>query len=145
MNIEIYDLESYVTINCDIGFIQLPNSYKKIGYFKVTGEYKSGSAGSSDAYHIRGMMAYAQERYNERYWILDLSELSYEWGDEMDLVLGLDEFEGVDAVATVFGEKCIEAVATLGGMERKPKDLLSEPGNFDNLNAAYEYLLPNFT
>jgi hypothetical protein len=145
MNVEIYQLKSDVTVDCDIGFIPIEGTRSTIGYFKAFGKYKSGSAGSSDAYHIRGMMAYAQERFYQRYWVLDLSDLDYEWGDEMDLVLGLDEFEGVESIATVFGENCIEAVATLGGIERKPEDLLSEEGNFSNLKEAYEYFLPKVT
>ena len=145
MNPEIYELRSYVTVDCEIGFIPIEDSHQKIGYFKAFGTYKSGSAGSSDAYHIRGMMAYAQERFFQRFWVLDLSDLDYEWGDEMDLVLGLDEFEGVEVIATVFGPKCVEAVATLGGMDRKPEDLLSEEGNFLKIKDAYEYLLPKIT
>ena len=90
-------------------------------------------------------MAYAQERIFEKYWILDLSDLSYEWGDEMDLVLGLDEFEGIDCVATMFGPKCIEAIATPGGMDQKPDNLLSNPGHSDNMKDAYEYLLSKIT
>ena len=145
MNPEIYELRSYVSVECEIGFLPVGESVKKVGYFKAFGTYKSGSAGSSDAYHIRGMMAYAQERFYQRYWILDLSELEYEWGDEMDLVLGLDEFEGIECVATVFGSKCIEAIATLGGMDRKPENLLSEDGNFLTIKEAYEYILPKIT
>jgi hypothetical protein len=145
MNVEIYKLKNYVTVDCDIGFISIEGTHSKIGYFKAFGKYKSGSAGSSDAYHIRGMMAYAQERFYQRHWILDLSELEYEWGDEMELVLGLDEFEGVESVARVFGKSCMEAVATLSGMERKPEDLLTEEGNFRNLKEAYNYLVPKIT
>jgi hypothetical protein len=71
MNIDVYELKSYVTVNCDIGFIPVESTYSKVGYFKVFGKYKSGSAGSSHAYHIRGMMAYAQESVLSE--ILDLS------------------------------------------------------------------------
>ncbi len=145
MNVEIYKLKSHVTVDCDIGFIPIEGTYSKIGYFKAFGKYKFGSAGSSDAYHIRGMMAYAQERFFQRYWILDLSELDYKWGNEMDLVLGLDELEGIESIATIFGDSCIEAVATLGGIDRKPEDLLAEEGNFKRLKEAYEYLLPKIT
>lgn len=145
MNIEIYSIKSSVSVDCEIGFIPIDGTYKKIGYFKAFGEYKIGSSGKADAHHICGMMAYAQDRFSKRLWILDLSELSYEWGDEMDMVLGFGSVERVDAVAVVYGSKCIEAVATLGGMDRKPEDLLAEEGNFTNLNDAYEFLLRKVT
>lgn len=145
MNVEIYALKSFVSVDCDIGCIPIEGTYKKIGYFKAFGEYKVGSSGNSDARHICGMMAYGQERFPNRFWILDLSELSYEWGDEMDMVLDFEALDGIDSVAVVYGSKCIEAVATLGGMDRKPEDLLSEEGNFNNLEEAYEFLLQKIT
>jgi len=77
---------------------------------------------------------------------LDLSELVYEWGDEMDWVL--DVFKDIKSVqysATVLGKKCIDAIATLGGMDKKPIDILESECVFDNLNQAYEYLLTKIT
>lgn len=141
MKVEIYSIKNSVTVDCDIGFIPIDGTHEKIGYFKVYGEYKLGSAGNSDARHICGMMAYAQERFTKSFWILDLSELSYEWGDEMDMVLDFGGINGIESMAVVYGPKCIAAVATLDGMERKPEDLLAEEGNFINLKDAYEFLL----
>ena len=144
-NLKIYNLKNNVSLDCDVGSITIEDTYRKIGYFKVYGQYKCGSAGSSDAHHIRGMMAYAQERFYHQYWILDLSELDYEWGDEMDLILGINEFEGIEHVATVLGKNCIAAIATLSGLDKKPEDLLAEEGNFENLDEAHKYLLTKIT
>jgi len=141
MKVEMYSIKNSVTVDCDIGFIPIDGTYKKIGYFKAFGEYKLGSAGNSDARHICGMMAYAQERFTNSFWILDLSELSYEWGDEMDMILDFGAINGIDSVAVVYGTNCIAAVATLAGMDRAPEELLAEEGNFINIQDAYEFLL----
>lgn len=106
MKLEIHDLKRDVSVKCDIGAMPIKGTYKEIGYFKVFGEYKSGSIGSDDASHICGMMAYAQERFYHSHWVLDLSELHYKWGDEMDMVVDFGRYEGIDNVAIVYGPYC---------------------------------------
>ena len=146
MKIEQFDIEKDVSVNCTIGEIIIPGTYKTIGHLQVKGLYKPGSAGSDDAKHIIGMIAYAHARYFHTSWILDLSDLVYEWGDEMDWVLdGFEDIKSVQYSAIVLGIKCIDAVATLSGMDKKPKDILDSENVFDDINQAYEYLLTKIT
>jgi len=141
MNIKLYDLEEDVSIKCKIGNIPIENTYTSIGYFKVTGTYKAGSAGTSDAYHISGMMAYAQSRYFNRYWIVDLSELSYVWGDDIDMIFNMGGDPKVDKCAHVVGPECIAAISTLGNLNASHRDCLKGEGMFDNISEAYSYIL----
>jgi hypothetical protein len=139
MKIEIKDIFANVSVTCAIGEIPVEGTYESIGYLKVSGTYKPGSAGSDDAAHIVGMTAYAQARFYNRKWLFDLSELDYVWGDEMDWVL---EFGGrEEIVAVVVGPKCMAAISTLSNQEAKPTDCLDDEDTFDSPEKAYEYLL----
>lgn len=139
MLIKEFDINDAVTVSCTIGEIAITDSYESIGYFKVSGEYKPGSAGREDAEHIVGMIAYAQRRYFNRRWLFDFSELSYVWGDEMDWVL---EFGGGDElVALVLGPNCMPAISTLSDPNASPEECLKEKSNFTNIQEAYDYLL----
>ena len=68
MLIEITDINEDVSVDIRIGEIPIDQSHKTVGYLKISGTYKHGCAGSSDAHHIVGMMAYAQARME---WVLD--------------------------------------------------------------------------
>jgi hypothetical protein len=138
MRIDLKDLNADVSVFCTVGQIPIPRTYESIGYMKVTGTYKAGSAGRPDAEHIVGMTAYAQARFHHRRWLFDLSELSYVWGDEMDWVL--EWGCGNQIVATVVGPKCMEAISTLGSPQAKPQDCLKDEATFATLGAAYKYL-----
>jgi hypothetical protein len=140
MKIKFKDIYADVSVQCLIGEIPIEGTYGSFGYFKVTGTYKTGSAGTPDAYHIAGMMAYAQERYFNREWILDLSELSYVWGDDMDLVLGMDNIPNINLLATVVGPGCMEAISTLSNPQAEPRDCLKDEGTFESVAEAYTYL-----
>jgi hypothetical protein len=138
MEINVQDIQENVSVSCAIGEIPVEGTYETIGYFKVTGTYKPGSAGRDDAEHIVGMTAYAQVRYYNRKWLFDLSELSYVWGDEMDWVLECGG--GDEIVAIIVGPKCMAAISTLSNPNAQPTDCLSDDMTFDNLEAAYAYL-----
>ena len=142
---KIFNIKENVSLKCEIGELPVKDEYRGIGYFKVSGIYKDGSSGSDDAEHARGMMAYAQERYCYSLWLLDLSELKYDWGDDIDLILGMDELEEIDSVAIVVGSECIEAISTLDGLLNPPEYCLTKEGYYDNISDAYEYLLQQYT
>lgn len=141
MKIEPKDIHSNVSVQCAIGEIPIEGSYNSIGYLKIYGVYKSGSAGTPDAYHAVGMMAYAQQRYFNRKWILDLSELSYVWGDDMDIVLGMGDIPNLDRLAIVVGKGCMEAISTLSNPNAEPRDCLKDECIFESLDEAYAFLM----
>ena len=138
MEINIKDILEYVSVSCTIGEIPVGETCETIGYFKVSGTYKAGSAGLEDAKHIVGMTAYAKTRFYNRKWLFDLSELSYMWGDEMDWVLDCDG--GDEITAIVVGPDCMPAISTLDDPQAKPTDCLGREDTFDNLVEAFTFL-----
>jgi hypothetical protein len=69
--------------------------------------------------------------------ILDLCDLHYQWGDEMDLVLQPPR----DISAIVVSPKCEPAISTLFyGIDTK-ESVLDEPHFFDALDAAVDYVI----
>ncbi len=66
--------------------------------------------------------------------ILDLRELNYAWGDEMDLALT----PPTDILAIVVGPKCERAISTLSFGVNSKNSVLESPHYFDNLNPAIE-------
>lgn len=54
------------------------------------GEYRRGAAGSDDARYMRGCLRTALNKWPCRGLVLDLAELRYETGDDMDGVLTIN-------------------------------------------------------
>lgn len=50
----------------------------------ISGRYRDGSAGAPDAACISGRCRTAIDLWDARAVILDLTQLSYEWGDDFD-------------------------------------------------------------
>jgi len=106
---------------------------------KFIGEYRPGSQGAPDAHFIRGITQTALEIWNPGALILDLRELSYVWGDEMDLVLDTGTNQGVP-LAIVGSELCLPAIGTLvhGINSKQPATDLDHI--FENIEEAWQYI-----
>ena len=78
---------------------------------KFIGDYRDGSAGKPDLQFMAGLARMAVAIWHPAAVVLDLSELRYEWGDDMDELLS-PTFAGKKA-AVVVGPKCARAIATL--------------------------------
>jgi hypothetical protein len=78
---------------------------------KFLGDYRDGSAGKPDLRFIVGMTKMAVAIWYPAALVLDLSELRYEWGDDMNELLS-PTFGG-ERAAVVVGPKCARAIATL--------------------------------
>ena len=102
-----------------------------------SGDYRSGSSGAPDAHYIEGMVRTVDAVWNPSAMVLDLRDLRYEWGDEMDLVLQPPK----DISAIVVSPKCEPAISTLFyGIDTK-KSVLDEPHFFDALDPAIDYVI----
>jgi hypothetical protein len=77
---------------------------------KFIGEYRTGAAGAPDAAFIVGMARMAVEIWRPAAVVLDLSDLRYEWGDEMGWLLPPSLGR---KSAVVVGPGCTRAIATL--------------------------------
>ena len=102
---------------------------------RVQGEYRDGSAGAPDAAYISGLCRTAIELWNARAVLLDLSQLSYEWGDEFDNLYNLDV-----PLAVVVGEKCRRAMSTLEFGVDTDKDITEVEYFFEEEGPALKWL-----
>ena len=111
--------------------------YTLIARFR--GRYRDGSAGAPDAALIRGLTHTAIEVWRPAAVVLDLSELHYEWGDEMATLfdVGLDHNM---KCAIVVGPACSKAIATLMWGVNTTRSPSEAENIFDNVEEAWEYV-----
>jgi hypothetical protein len=111
--------------------------YLDIMVIKYSGVYGFGSAGNSDAAFMYAMGKAALAAWEPSAVILDLSDLEYEWGDMLIMVLDIGGDQYRDAIfptALVVGPKCEEAVRSLLALE----GLDAEEWIFTDLEKAWD-------
>ncbi|MEM7558071.1 MAG: hypothetical protein AAF394_03030 [Planctomycetota bacterium] len=106
-------------------------------HLAFTGTYRAGAQGTPDAHYITGILKVAEAAWFPSATILDLSELTYEWGDEMARILDTDR---IHRFAIIVGNKCRRAMATLKFGMATSDDITSTANIFDSFNDAYAYL-----
>jgi len=110
--------------------------FLSIIHLAFAGDYRSGSGGAPDAHFIEGMVRTVDAIWGPSALVLDLRNVSYDWGDEMDLVL--QPPTGISAI--VVGPKCEPAISTLCyGIDTK-KSILEQAHFFDALEPAIDYV-----
>jgi hypothetical protein len=83
---------------------------------RYSGEYRIGSAGNPDAKYIFGTAAGAHAAWQANAVILDFTDLSYTWGDAIEMVLSIGlrpELKTEFPVVIIVGERCREALQSL--------------------------------
>ena len=117
--------------------------YYDILTIKYSGKYGIGSAGNGDAQYMFAKGEYGLNCYEPMAAILDLSEIEYEWGDMMDLVINIGSNQYMDAefpVALVIGEKCSEAIGTLIHGTDSKESATTKDWIFDDFESAWEFV-----
>lgn len=136
MNLRLVRLDDATAVRCEF---QLETTGKNRFCYtliaRFVGEYRSGCAGRPDAAFIVGMATTAVELWHPAALVLDLSQLRYEWGDEMASVLTPDV---PCKVAIVVGPGCGPAIATLMWGLNTNRNATEADGIFDCLEAAWE-------
>lgn len=87
--------------------------FKVMRYF---GTYRDGSAGATDADYILATSTAADKAWHSDTNILDFSELTYRWGDDMERVfsLGWDPVtQCKQPLVVVVGDRCRDALKSL--------------------------------
>lgn len=118
-------------------------NYLKIMILKFIGEYGFGSAGNSDAKYMRAMGEAVLEAWNPGGLILDLSDLSYEWGDQLEDVFYIGSYKYRDKpfpIALIVGDKSEEAIRTLIVGINSTKALNEIGWVFRDLSSAWEFV-----
>ncbi|MFO0942544.1 MAG: hypothetical protein U0930_17550 [Pirellulales bacterium] len=110
--------------------------YVSIVHLSFEGNYRDGSSGAPDAHYMVGIRSIVQGAWYPSAMILDLSKLSYDWGDEMDLLIPSDG----DRDAVIVGDQCSNALATLMfGIDTR-KSITDAANYFDNFASALAYV-----
>jgi hypothetical protein len=117
--------------------------YLEIMVLKYNGIYGIGSSGNGDAQYMYAMGKAALAAWEPSGVILDWSNLDYQWGDMLEMVLDIGEHQYIDAMfptAVIVGPKCEEAVRTLllGIDSKEPIEKL--PFVFRDLESAWQYI-----
>ncbi|WP_284620756.1 hypothetical protein [Aquabacterium humicola] len=99
--------------------VKLPEERSRSPFFKVIsyhGEYRYGSGGNADARYIVATATAAHEAWFTEGIVIDFSDLKYEWGDEMEWVLGIAQGGPTGCsfpLVIIVGAKCKPAIQTL--------------------------------
>jgi hypothetical protein len=107
------------------------------------GVYRIGCNGNSDATYMAAIGRAAIEVFQPAAIVIDLSDLSYQWGDMLDTVwnIGRDPVWNTQLpCAVVIGDKCRAAIGTLIFGEASTTDACEEEFVFDTLAAAVAYV-----
>lgn len=118
-------------------------NYLEIMILKFIGDYGYGSAGNSDATYMSAIGKAVLEAWEPGGLIIDLSDLSYEWGDRIESIFFVGEEKYLDTpfpVALIVGRRSEEAIRTLiVGLESN-KTIEEIGWVFKDLNSAWEYI-----
>jgi hypothetical protein len=124
---------------------------------RYTGIYPPGSAGNSDAQYMEAMARAGVAAFEPWGVIHDLSELTYEWGDRLNMVFigpedNTKEGELIEAIfgtsnphlagqaAVVVGPQCEEAVRTLFLGEDSQEPIEKVGYVFRHLERAWDFV-----
>ncbi|MFO0926306.1 MAG: hypothetical protein U0736_04605 [Gemmataceae bacterium] len=114
------------------------NRFTSVLIARFSGDYKDGAAGHPDAVYMAGMLRMGIEMWGPAAVVLDLTDLRYEWGDEM-LWLVRPAFH-YRKMAIVVGRGCARAIATLMWGVSTNKKATEADFIFDDLEAAWEHV-----
>ena len=103
------------------------------------GTYRYGSRGHGDATFMFAMGNAGVNSFDPDAIILDLTALSYEWGDGLDCLFGIGD-EVPRPTSMIVGPLCRQAIGTLCFGERSKKDACQYDGIFDTLEDAWNYV-----
>jgi hypothetical protein len=127
----------------EVRYFLVPSRRKphlEILVIRYIGTYPFGSGGNDDARFMCAMAKAGVSAFEPWGVIHDLSELSYEWGDMLDIVFGVGPEFAPSPVAVVVGPRCEEAVRTLllGENSQEPIEKLGYL--FRNLSDAWAFV-----
>jgi hypothetical protein len=137
MNLRPVRIEEETRLRCEFQLETTGrNSFQYTLIARFSGDYRDGSAGKPDARFIAGMTRMGVAIWHPAALILDLSELRYEWGDDLGEILPPGGKHLRSAV--VIGPGCARAIATLLWGVNTQKAATEAEFIFDNLEAAWE-------
>lgn len=107
------------------------------------GSYRDGSRGRGDAHYMAAMVEAGVEVFAPAAVVLDLSEFAYEWGDDIERLLGPADHTEMP-FAVVVGPRCVEALSSLLAANAPGKRVTELEGFFEDFDQAMGYLKGRF-
>ena len=104
---------------------------------KFVGSYANGSSGRADASYMLGVCEMAVSIRKPAAVVIDLSELRYEWGDEMAWLVPPSVHV---PAAVVVGPSCAAAIATLLFGPKTTRQATDAECVFDSVATAWRYV-----
>jgi hypothetical protein len=137
MKLQQVRLEDETSLRCELQLETTgrnPFCYTLI--VKFAGDYRDGSAGKPDLRFMVGTTKMAAAIWQPAALVLDLSELRYEWGD--DLIELVSPTVAGKKMAVVVGPKCARAIATLLWGTETQREATEADFIFANVEAAWQ-------
>jgi hypothetical protein len=103
------------------------------------GVYRIGCDGNPDATYMAAIGRAAIDVFEPGAGVIDLSDLSYQWGDMLEIVWDIGGRRELPC-AVIVGDKCRAAVGTLIFGEASTTDACEAEFVFDTLAAAVAYV-----
>ena len=117
MQLNLVSLEQLSALEHEVRLPSHPKfqapEFKVIAY---AGTYRRGAQGKDDALYIMATAAAAHKAWYTESIVIDFSRLRYEWGDEMQWVLGIGQRAPVTCrypLAIIVGPGCEQALKSL--------------------------------
>ena len=133
---------SNLRFECFLGEVQ-SRSDRPVLVIRFAGEYRHGSAGEPDARFMFAMLAAAFQAWECWAVILDLSGLSYEWGDDIDGLWAMQPLQwagGEYPMALIVGAQSERALASLYYDRNLERTSFSEPWVFRDMAAGLKHI-----
>ncbi len=120
-----------------------PFSQAEFLHVAFRGEYRDGAEGKPDALYITSTIAALDTAWYSKAFIIDLTELKYDWGGEMSWLWSIGwqrTFRTQRPLAVIVGDKCRNALQTLDPEQYK----LYAVESFDDALASIRRQQPEY-
>ncbi len=139
MNLKKIDLDETCNgMNCEFFVLNLRDTLLiDILHIKFSGIYRPGSIGKSELGYMTGNYELGKAVWRPFKIVIDISDVEYEWGDDMELLLDISDPK---SSVIIVGKKNRKAISTLMfGMDTE-KDIVDNKFFFDDLEMGIEKL-----
>lgn len=137
-DIQLKDL-SEIDCRFQIGTYEGRSYPRRILVIHFVGKYRVGSEGNPDASFMFAMGNAGVEAFDPHAVILDMSQLSYEWGDMLDCAFDIGSQQHLPS-SVIVGPHCREAIGTLCFGIHSEEDACQHEEIFDTLEDAWKYV-----
>ena len=130
--------ENQLTTEFYVGDSSTPEYDIKVVTIKFIGEYRLGSKGNPDAKFMYSTIEFAKSYFKPSGIILDLRELKYEWGDELEKTFWAGKYI---AIAVLISDLNKKSIGTLVHFGKENVPATEKEYIHDSFEFAWEYIV----